>query len=75
MMSRSFINHIKENTRSKKLLAFHKIMAESKGFEPSERLWRSHDFQSCSFDQLGQLSVSVKLFDIITDQKEKIKGF
>ena len=21
------------------------VMAESKGFEPSERLWRSHDFQ------------------------------
>lgn len=33
------------------------FVAESKGFEPSNRFRRLHDFQSCSFDQLGQLSV------------------
>lgn len=32
-------------------------LAESKGFEPSKRFRRLHDFQSCSFDQLGQLSI------------------
>ncbi len=50
------------------------FMAESKGFEPSERLWRSHDFQSCSFDQLGQLSVFVKCSYIILKLFQKIKS-
>ena len=44
------------------------LLAESKGFEPSKRFWRLHDFQSCSFDQLGQLSVSaIKCSSIIYD--------
>lgn len=52
------------------------IMAESKGFEPSKRFWRLHDFQSCSFDQLGQLSVSaIKCSYIIYDRAAKIKSF
>ena len=33
-------------------------MAERRGFEPRIRLWRIHDFQSCSFGQLGHLSAS-----------------
>ena len=33
------------------------VMAESQGFEPWMRFRRIHDFQSCSFGQLGQLSV------------------
>ncbi len=32
-------------------------MAERQGFEPWIRFWRIHDFQSCSFGQLGHLSV------------------
>ena len=38
----------------KRLLSVDKrrfFMAESKGFEPLIRLWRIHDFQSCSFGQ------------------------
>ena len=31
-------------------------MAERRGFEPRIRFWRIHDFQSCSFGQLGHLS-------------------
>lgn len=35
-----------------------------------------HDFQSCSFDQLGQLSVSaIKCSYIIYDRAAKIKSF
>ncbi len=32
-------------------------VAERQGFEPWIRFWRIHDFQSCSFGQLGHLSV------------------
>ena len=32
------------------------ILAERWGFEPQIRFWRIHDFQSCSFGQLGHLS-------------------
>ena len=35
-----------------------KQMAERWGFEPQIRFWRIHDFQSCSFGQLGHLSAS-----------------
>ena len=31
-------------------------LAERWGFEPQIRFWRIHDFQSCSFGQLGHLS-------------------
>ena len=31
-------------------------LAERRGFEPRIRFWRIHDFQSCSFGQLGHLS-------------------
>ena len=31
-------------------------VAERQGFEPWIRFWRIHDFQSCSFGQLGHLS-------------------
>ena len=34
-----------------------KILAERWGFEPQIRFWRIHDFQSCSFGQLGHLSI------------------
>ena len=34
------------------------ILAERWGFEPQIRFWRIHDFQSCSFGQLGHLSAS-----------------
>ena len=30
-------------------------MAEKEGFEPSRRLWRLHDFQSCALDQTRRL--------------------
>ncbi len=30
------------------------VMAERKGFEPSERLWRSHDFQSALFPYISR---------------------
>ena len=33
-------------------------LAEEEGFEPRIRFWRIHDFQSCSFGQLGHLSAS-----------------
>ena len=33
-------------------------VAERQGFEPWIRFWRIHDFQSCSFGQLGHLSAS-----------------
>ena len=32
-------------------------VAESWGFEPQIPFWGIHDFQSCSFGQLGHLSV------------------
>ena len=35
-------------------------LAERWGFEPQIRFRRIHDFQSCSFGQLGHLSASVK---------------
>ena len=31
-------------------------VAEKEGFEPSNRFWRLHDFQSCALDQLGDFS-------------------
>ena len=31
-------------------------MADREGFEPSVRFGRTHDFQSCTFGQLGHLS-------------------
>ena len=40
------------------------VMAESKGFEPSERLWRSHDFQSALFPYISRLPGPVGLFAI-----------
>ena len=49
------------------------FMAESKGFEPSNRFRRLHDFQSCSFDQLGQLSIDQMTRNIIYDFIQKIK--
>ncbi len=30
------------------------VMAESKGFEPSNRLWRLHDFQSALFPYISR---------------------
>lgn len=49
------------------------FMAESKGFEPSNRFRRLHDFQSCSFDQLGQLSIDQMTRNIIYDFIQKSK--
>ena len=51
------------------------FMAESKGFEPSNRFRRLHDFQSCSFDQLGQLSIDQITKDIIYDFIKKSKQY
>ena len=45
------------------------FLAESKGFEPSNGFWPLHDFQSCSLDQLGQLSV----LRLVIIQKSKWK--
>ena len=43
---------------------------------PRNRFGGLHDFQSCSFDQLGQLSVSaIKCSYIIYDRAAKIKSF
>ncbi len=36
-------------------------LAEREGFEPSRRFCRPHDFQSCSFGQLGHLSAGIML--------------
>ena len=49
------------------------FLAESKGFEPSNRFRRLHDFQSCSFDQLGQLSIDQMTRNIIYDFIQKSK--
>ena len=35
-------------------------VAERQGFEPWIRFWRIHDFQSCSFGQLGHLSAAYR---------------
>ena len=35
-------------------------LAEKEGFEPSNRFWRLHDFQSCALDQLGDFSIHFK---------------
>ena len=51
------------------------FMAASKGFEPSNRFRRLHDFQSCSFDQLGQLSIDQITKDIIYDFIKKSKQY
>ena len=38
----------------------HNFKTESKGFEPLKQvITRLHDFQSCSFGQLGQLSIKI----------------
>ena len=37
-----------KRNRTQKAVSY--SMAESEGFEPSERDYRSHDFQSCAFD-------------------------
>ena len=56
-------------------------MAESKGFEPSNGFRPLHDFQSCSFDQLGQLSTCRRggnacgNYNSIPDRAEKSKRF
>ena len=40
-------------------------MAEKEGFEPSNRFWRLHDFQSCALVQLGDFSVyQILTFDL-----------
>ncbi len=36
---------------------FRRDVAERVGFEPTVPFWSTHDFQSCTFDQLGHLSV------------------
>ena len=43
-------------------------LAERWGFEPQMRFWRIHDFQSCSFGQLGHLSL-LKLLSVIATLK------
>ena len=40
--------------------AFEKSLAERWGFEPQIRFWRIHDFQSCTFGQLGHLSACLQ---------------
>ena len=40
-------------------------LAEKEGFEPSNRFWRLHDFQSCALVQLGDFSVyQILTFDL-----------
>ena len=34
------------------------FLAEKEGFEPSNRFWRLHDFQSCALDQLRDFSIT-----------------
>ena len=36
------------------------FLAERWGFEPQIRFWRIHDFQSCTFGQLGHLSACLQ---------------
>lgn len=48
-------------------------MAEREGFEPSEGLWPSHDFQSCALDQLSHLSKQHP-FDMIPKSGRFVKG-
>ena len=44
-------------------------MAERWGFEPQIRFWRIHDFQSCSFGQLGHLSAYLQLHRLCSGNK------
>ena len=53
---RIFIQESRKKDNPLEAVMLQGVMAESMGFEPTNRLWRLHDFQSCSFDQLGQLS-------------------
>ena len=39
------------------------------GFEPQIRFWRIHDFQSCSFGQLGHLSIASIAMRIARSEK------
>ena len=50
-----------------------RLLAESRGFEPRRRFWRLHDFQSCSFGQLGH--ICKYCFDIITYQSKKSNNY
>ena len=37
------------------------LLAEKEGFEPSRRVWRLHDFQSCALDRARRLLHAYKL--------------
>lgn len=50
------------------------FLAESKRFELSNGFRPLHDFQSCSLDQLGQLSTA-RLFILYTARKKKSRHF
>ena len=47
------------------------FLAERWGFEPQIRFWRIHDFQSCSFGQLGHLSTE-RFATYLTQRKRSI---
>ena len=48
----------KNNAKSLFLRLFPVFLAQRRGFEPPVGFRPTHDFQSCSFDQLGHLSAS-----------------
>lgn len=52
--------------RAKRRLGY---LAERWGFEPQIRFWRIHDFQSCSFGQLGHLSIASIAMRIARSEK------
>lgn len=49
------------------------FLAERWGFEPQIPFWGIHDFQSCSFGQLGH--ICKYCFDIITYQSKKSNNY
>ena len=56
--------------RTKRRLGY---LAERWGFEPQIRFWRIHDFQSCSFGQLGHLSIASIAMRIARSEKQYSK--
>ena len=67
---------VKTKEKSHKNLSSYGFWRRARDSNPRTGYSPLHDFQSCSFDQLGQLSVSaIKCLYIIYDLFEKIKCF
>ena len=70
---RTFFKGTKKSS-PRKTFASMGFLAESKRFELSNGFRPLHDFQSCSLDQLGQLSTA-RLFILYTARKKKSRHF